>query len=191
MGGRLVRPFCIKGESQPLPCKIQILPYDARWPELFQREAERIRTVLGAQALRIEHTGSTSVPGLAAKPVIDILLVVTDSSKEDLYRPALETTGYVLRIREADWYEHRMFNGPDTAVNLHVFSAGCPEIHRILAFRDWLRNNPGDRDLYARTKLMLAQTEWRDVQEYADAKTAIVKEILGRALLASRASVDR
>ena len=74
-----------------------------------------------------------------------------------------------------------MFNGPDTNVNLHVFSSGCPETDRMLTFRDWLRGNAADRDLYARTKLSLAQGEWKDVQEYADAKTAVVEEILGRA----------
>ena len=161
--------------------KVQIVDYDPRWPRLFRREAERIRSVLGDRALRIEHTGSTSVPGLAAKPVIDILLVVTDSANEDSYRLDLESAGYLLRIREADWHQHRMFNGPDTDVNLHVFSSGCPEIERILMFRDWLRGNPADRDLYARTKLALAQKEWEDVQDYADAKTAVVEQILGRA----------
>ena len=88
----------------------------------------------------LEHTGSTSVPGLAAKPIIDITLAVPDSSDEDAYAPALEAAGYVLRIREPDWHEHRVFKGPDTNVNLHVFSDGCPEIDRMLRFRDWLRD---------------------------------------------------
>ena len=87
----------------------------------------------------LEHAGSTSVPGLAAKPRIDIMLAVPDSADEPSYVPALEAAGYVLRIREPDWYEHRVFKGPDTDVNLHVFSAGCPEIARMLLFRDWLR----------------------------------------------------
>ena len=125
--------------------------------QLFEREADRIRAVLGSRALRIEHTGSTSVPGLAAKPIIDILLVVADSADEGAYLPALEAAGYVLRIREPDWHEHRMFKGPDTEVNLHVFSSGCPEIDRVLMFRDWLRTHAADRDLYARTKLALAR----------------------------------
>ncbi len=137
--------------------------------------------MLGSRALRIEHAGSTSVPGLAAKPVIDIVLVVADSADENAYFPALESANYRLRIREPEWYQHRLFNGPDTNVNLHVFSSGCPEADRMLTFRDWLRGNAADRDLYARTKLSLAQGEWKDVQEYADAKTAVVEEILGRA----------
>ena len=160
---------------------IQIVDYDPEWADLFAREADRIRAVLGSRALRIEHTGSTSVPGLAAKPIIDMLLVVSDSADEAAYVPALEAAGYALRIREAHWHEHRMFNGPDTAINLHVFSSGCPEIDRILMFRDWLRNSAEDRDLYARTKLALARKEWKDVQSYADAKTGVIEEIIGRA----------
>ena len=82
---------------------------------------------------------------------------------------------------EPDWFQHRMFKGPDTDINLHVLSSGCPEIDRILIFRDWLRRNSRDRDLYARTKLDLTQQEWKDVQNYADAKTAVIEEILARA----------
>jgi GrpB-like predicted nucleotidyltransferase (UPF0157 family) len=161
--------------------RILIVDYDPQWPRLFAREADRIRAVLGPRALRIEHTGSTSVPGLVAKPVIDVLLVVTDSGNEETYVPVLEAAGYVLRIREADWHEHRMFNGPDTEINLHVFSSGCPEIDRMLLFRDWLRSNAADRDLYARAKQSLAREEWEHVQNYADAKTAIVEKIMARA----------
>ncbi len=139
--------------------------------------------MLGNRALRIEHTGSTAVPGLAAKPVIDMLLVVADSSDEDAYAPALQAAGCDLRIREPNWHEHRMFKGPDTDINLHVFSPGCPEIERIVRFRDWLRSTAADRDLYARTKLALAQKEWKSVDDYAGAKTAIIEEIIRRALV--------
>jgi len=171
------------GELKPAASRISMVDYDPHWPELFGREADRIRAALGCRALRIEHTGSTSVPGLVAKPIIDMLLVLTDSADEEIYVPALEATGYLLRIRESDWYEHRMFRGPDTKINLHVFSSGCPEIDRILMFRDWLRSNAPDRDLYARTKLALAQQEWKYVQNYADAKTVVIEEIIARALV--------
>ena len=164
-----------------MAAKILISDYDPRWPELFEREASRIRFALGQRALRIEHAGSTSVTGLAAKPIIDMLLVVADSARENEYLPALESAGYVLRFREPNWYEHRLLNGPDTSVNLHVLSLGCPEIDRMLLFRDWLRSNEVDRDLYAKTKLALAEKDWADVQDYADAKTAVVEEILSRA----------
>jgi GrpB-like predicted nucleotidyltransferase (UPF0157 family) len=166
--GEQIRTHTI-GELKPLSSQILIVDYDPQWPELFAREAGRIRAALGDRALRIEHTGSTSVPGLAAKPIIDILLVVGDSAAEDAYVPALEAAGYVLRIRESNWYEHRMFKGPDT------------EIDRMLMFRDWLRRNAADRDLYARTKLALARMEWTYLQNYADAKTDVIEEILARA----------
>lgn len=165
----------------PLSRRILIADYDPQWPELFAREADRIRAALGRRALQIEHVGSTSVPGLVAKPVIDVLLVVTDSGDEDAYAPALKSAGYLLRIRENNWYEHRMFNGPDTEINLHVLSSGCPEIDRMLVFRDWLRAGSPDRDLYARAKLALAQKEWKSVQDYADAKTVVIEEIIARA----------
>ena len=161
--------------------KIQIMDYDPMWPEVFRREADRVRALLGCQALQIEHTGSTSVPGLAAKPIIDILLVVADSSDESAYGAILQSAGYFLRIREPNWHEHRMFKGPGADINLHVFSSGCPEIHRILTLRDRLRSDPVDRELYERTKRSLAQMDWKDVQDYADAKTAVIEEILARA----------
>lgn len=168
-------------ETQPFCGRILIVDHDPQWPEIFRREADRIREALGCRVLQIEHTGSTSVPGLAAKPIIDMLLVVTNSADEDAYAPALEGIGYVLCIREANWHEHRMFKGRGAGINLHVFSTGCPEISRILRFRDWLRNSAADRDLYARTKLALAQQEWKSIQNYADAKTAVIEEIIARA----------
>lgn len=169
------------GEPELLSGRILLVDYNPQWPEWFKREAGRIRIALGERALRIEHTGSTAVPGLAAKPIIDVLLVVADSGCESAYVPALEAAGYVLRIRESDWFEHRMLKGPDTEINLHVFSVGCPEIDRMLMFRNWLRKNAADRELYARTKVALAQNEWKYVQNYADAKAGIIKEIMARA----------
>jgi GrpB-like predicted nucleotidyltransferase (UPF0157 family) len=169
------------GEIAPLQQPIFISEYDTEWPRLFQRDADRVRAALGDQVLMLEHVGSTSVPGLAAKPRIDMLLVIHNSADEPSYVPILEAAGYVLRIREPDWYEHRVFKGPDTDVNLHVFSEGCPEIHRMLLFRDWLRANPADREYYERTKRELASKEWKYVQNYADAKTEVVEEIFARA----------
>ena len=169
------------GELVPLGGPIHIVDYDQEWPRLFQREAERVQAALGDRVRLLEHVGSTSVPGLAAKPRIDILLVVADSADEPTYVPTLEAAGYVLRIREPDWYEHRVFKGPDTDINLHVFSPGCPEIDRMLLFRDWLRSNASDRGLYERTKRELARLDWKYTQNYADAKTTVVEEILARA----------
>jgi GrpB-like predicted nucleotidyltransferase (UPF0157 family) len=126
------------------------------------------------------------VPDLAAKPIIDITLIVRDSADEPSYVPPLEAAGYALRIREPHWLEHRLLKGPDTDVNLHVFSEGSVELDRMVGFRDWLRAHPEDRDLYERTKRELATRTWRHVQHYADAKTAVVEEIIARAGLPRR-----
>jgi GrpB-like predicted nucleotidyltransferase (UPF0157 family) len=174
------------GERKPHDAPITLAEYDPQWPSLFEREAERIRAVLGDRVLRLEHTGSTSVPGLAAKPIIDITLIVRDSADEPSYVPPLEAAGYALRIREPHWLEHRLLKGPDTDVNLHVFSQGSVELDRMVGFRDWLRAHPEDRDLYERTKRELATRTWRHVQHYADAKTAVVEEIIARAGLPRR-----
>ena len=133
------------------------------------------------RVVRLEHAGSTSVPGLPAKPIIDVVLEVPDSSDEDAYATDLEAAGYPLSIREPEWFEHRVFKGPDTNVNLHVFSAGCEEPDRMLLFRDWLRDNASDRERYAAAKRELAAQDWTYVQQYADAKTAVVREIMARA----------
>jgi GrpB-like predicted nucleotidyltransferase (UPF0157 family) len=169
------------GELKPHNAPITLVEYDPRWPELFEREANRIRSALGNKVLRLEHVGSTSVPGLCAKPIIDMLLVVENSADELSYVPALEAAGYTLRVREPEWFEHRLFKGPDTDINLHVFSLGTSEIDRMLRFRDWLRFNEKDRDKYAQAKRRLAKNKWRHVQHYADAKTSIVQEIMERA----------
>ncbi|HEY6468897.1 MAG TPA: GrpB family protein [Candidatus Dormibacteraeota bacterium] len=169
------------GEPVRVDGAIELRPSNPQWPEQYRLEAERVRSVLGVRALRVEHVGSTSVPGLVAKPIIDMLLVVTDSSDEADYVPLMEAAGYTLRIREPDWYEHRLFKGPLVNINLHVFPAGCPEISRMLGFRDHLRVNADDRELYQRTKQELAARHWRYVQEYADAKTEVVEAIIARA----------
>ena len=168
-------------ELKPHNAPITLVEYDSSWPELFEQESNRIHSVLGSKALQIEHVGSTSVPGLCAKSIIDILLVVKDSADESSYVPVLEAAGYVLQIREPDWFEHRLFKGPDTDINLHVFSLGTSEIDRMLRFRDWLRTNDTDRDKYAQVKRSLAKNKWRHVQHYANAKTSIVQEIMKRA----------
>jgi len=157
---------------------VELVDYDPAWPRVYERLAAQIRTALDPVVL--EHVGSTSVPGLAAKPRIDILLVVPDAADEAAYVPALEEAGFVLRIRELDWHEHRLLRRADLDVNLHVFSAGSTEIERMLRFRDRLREHDDERELYERTKRELAERPWRYVQEYADAKSEIVEGILDR-----------
>ena len=175
----------------PLNGTIYLAEYDPAWPALFAREATRVRAALGKRVVLLEHVGSTSVPALAAKPRIDMLLVIPNSADEPAYVPPLEAAGYVLTVREPDWYEHRVFKGPDTDVNLHVFSPGCVEIERMLRFRDWLRSHPDDRQLYERTKRDLAARTWKFVQNYADAKTEVVEAILARAQAAAGADTSQ
>lgn len=174
------------GERRRVDGPIQLAAYDPDWPRQYEREATRIRSLLGERVLLLEHVGSTSVPGLAAKPIIDILLGVADSADEAAYVPPMEAGGYVLRIREPDWHEHRVFKGPDTDVNLHVFAADSPEIERMVAFRDRLRTNHDERRRYEAAKRELAARHWTYVQEYADAKGDVVEAIIARAMTEAR-----
>lgn len=160
---------------------IKLLVYDQDWPKKFQTHAGRIIEALGDSALRIEHIGSTSVQGLAAKPIIDILVEVQDSADESAYLPQLEAAGYRLRVREPDWNEHRMFRTPERDVHVHVYSTGCPEIERNLVFRNRLRLNIEDRNRYEQVKRKLAEKEWADMNEYAEAKTEVIESIIASA----------
>jgi biotin-[acetyl-CoA-carboxylase] ligase BirA-like protein len=168
--------------------KVVITDYNPDWPETYRGQENRIREALGEKVLELEHAGSTSVPGLAAKAIIDIVLVVADSADESAYAPALEAAGYRLKIREPNWFEHRMFVAP--AINLHVHSQGCPEVSRVLQFRDWLRTNAADRELYASIKRELAHRQWKSIQDYADAKSEVIAEIMQRAQQSRSASVE-
>ena len=170
------------GERKPRNSAIHLALYDLDWPSQFSLQARRIRDALRMKVLLLEHVGSTSVPGLSAKPVIDMVLAVADSADELSYVPPLEEQGFVLRIREADWFEHRLLKTPDIDGNLHVFSDGCVEIDRMLTFRDWLRTHDADRMLYENTKRELAARTWKYTQNYADAKSEVIQEILARAL---------
>jgi len=169
------------GERQPLV--ITLAEYDPGWPAMFRWAARKIRSALSSQALLVEHVGSTSVPGLAAKPIIDMLLGVADPTDEESYVPLLEREGFELRVREPSWYEHRLLEMRSTDIgwHLHVFSSECEEIDRMLAFREWLREHEDDRRRYEEAKRTLAAHTWKHVQHYADAKAGIVREILGRA----------
>ncbi|MFB4290055.1 GrpB family protein [Nonomuraea sp. ATR24] len=162
---------------------IQLDDPDPAWPARYARTAAAIRAALGDTVLLLEHVGSTSVPGLPAKPILDLLLIVADPADEAAYVPPLESIGYVLTIREPDWFEHRVLklHESEMPVNLHVLPDDCPETRRMLGFRDWLREHDDDRDLYARTKRDLARRTWKYVQNYADAKSEVVEAIIARA----------
>jgi GrpB-like predicted nucleotidyltransferase (UPF0157 family) len=161
---------------------IVIVDYDPRWPAQFQQHARILSDALGGRALVIEHVGSTSVPQLAAKPIIDIDLLVNDSGDEAAYLPAIVLAGYVLRVREPDWHQHRMFRTPQLDVHVHVFSQGCAAFGRDIAFRNHLRRSTEDRLLYESVKRKLAEQDWPDMNAYAQAKTDVVEQILARAL---------
>ncbi len=160
---------------------VTLAEYDPEWAERYARAAAAIRAALGDRVVVLEHVGSTSVPGMAAKPYVDIVLAVPDSSAEADYVPALEAAGFVLRAREPDWFEHRFLRTADRGVKVHVFTAGTVEIDRMIGFRDRLRSSPEDLQFYLTEKRRLAARRWEYVQDYADAKAIVVEEIIARA----------
>jgi GrpB-like predicted nucleotidyltransferase (UPF0157 family) len=162
--------------------EIVVVDYDPCWPEKFLKHAVILSQALGSNTLAVEHVGSTSVPGLAAKPIIDIIVLVQDAGDESAYLSALLEAGYRLRVRESDWHQHRMLRTPQLDVHVHIFSSGCVEVRRQLAFRDRLRINIEDRLLYESVKRSLAKQDWPDMNAYARAKTEVVEQITARAL---------
>ncbi|MGW4370498.1 GrpB family protein [Nocardia takedensis] len=168
----------------PPPEPVVLHAYDPRWPEVFADEAERIRQALDGQAIAVEHVGSTAVAGLAAKPTIDIDLIVADPAAETTYLTRLRATGYRLVLREPHWHEHRMLVRHDPTVNLHVFGPDAPEHIRHLVFRDWLRDNPEDRRLYEATELDLAEKTEHAPADYNLAKNTVIDQIYSRAFAA-------
>jgi GrpB-like predicted nucleotidyltransferase (UPF0157 family) len=167
---------------------IRIVDYRSAWRGKFERHAKVIANAVSDAMLRIEHIGSTSVPGLAAKPIIDILVVVPDSADESTYLRQLEAAGYVLRVREPHWNEHRMFRTRRRDVHVHIYSAGCAEIPRILTFRDRLRTNAEERKRYEQVKRELATKSWPDMNAYALAKTEVIDSIIAAARAAGEGS---
>jgi GrpB-like predicted nucleotidyltransferase (UPF0157 family)/predicted enzyme related to lactoylglutathione lyase len=171
-------------ERPRLDATVHLAEADPQWQAAGSALVERVRGTLGPVAVVVAHAGSTSVPGLAAKPVVDVVLGVPDPTDEATYVPALEALGFALRIREPEWREHRLLRHTEPAANLHVFASGDDEISRMLAFRDHLRRDARDRSLYEQTKRGLAAQTWEYVQDYADAKSDVVAEVMSRALAA-------
>jgi GrpB-like predicted nucleotidyltransferase (UPF0157 family) len=175
------------GTAEPVR-DIEIVPPDPAWPQTYDTLAAIIRGALGDRALSLQHVGSTSVPGLPAKPIIDIDLAVADSAEESSYVPALEAAGFVLRVREPWWYEHRCFGLAQPRCNLHVFSPNSAESARMVIFRDWLRANAADRDLYRDAKLAAAaqaNAHGEHVMAYNARKQNVIREIYDRAFRAA------
>jgi GrpB-like predicted nucleotidyltransferase (UPF0157 family) len=155
-----------------------LLDHDPAWSVAYAVQERRIRDALGPAAVQVEHIGSTSVPGLAAKPIIDVLVTVGDLTAEEDYLDQLLDAGYVLRVREPG---HRLVRTPARDVHVHVMTAGDEAADDYLLFRDRLRSDPDDRALYERTKRDLVQRDWPDMDAYADAKTEVVLAIKERA----------
>ncbi|MET8463195.1 GrpB family protein [Micromonospora zamorensis] len=159
---------------------VVIEEYDRAWAQRFSAVRSSLTEALGALIIAVEHVGSTAVPGLAAKPVIDIDLVIEDTAEESRYLPALERLGYRLVLREPWWHGHRMLLSAAEDVNLHVWPQGAPEPVRHRLFRDWLRSHPQDRELYAATKRRLAQDTAHRPRDYSLAKNDVIDEIYAR-----------
>ena len=160
---------------------IVLSTYRPEWPAQFDRHKSIVAEALGARALGIEHIGSTAVPGLAAKPIVDMLLIVAESGEEASYLPELQACGYQLRVRKPEFEQHRMLRTAERDVHLHVFSEGASEIERYLRFRDRLRSSPRDRQRYQDLKQRLAAQDWADMNAYADAKADLIESILATA----------
>jgi GrpB-like predicted nucleotidyltransferase (UPF0157 family) len=167
---------------------IEITDADPAWPRQYDDLADRIRKALGWRVLQLEHVGSTSVPGLSAKPIIDIDLTVADPGREQDYITALEKTGFRLVIREPWWYGHRALRADEPRCNLHVFGFDSPELVKHRIFRDWLRGNPGERDRYAAAKRQAAaeaNAGGEHVMQYNARKQQVIREIYHRAFVAA------
>jgi GrpB-like predicted nucleotidyltransferase (UPF0157 family) len=184
---------------EPTRAPIELVEYDEAWPARAVEVTARVVAALGTRALRVEHIGSTSVAGLAAKPVIDLDLTVADPEAEAGWLAHLEAAGFVLTVREPWWHGHRMLRGGvrsddgatpsdgGPAVNLHVFGPDSPELVKHIVFRDWLRASVEDRDLYARTKRAAVAASGGDstVMEYNARKQTVIREIYARAFAAA------
>jgi len=168
--------FEVIGPLRPGP--IEIVAYDPSWPTRYDELRARITRALGARLGVIHHIGSTSVPSLGAKPIVDVAITVDDPDDEDAFIPVMEAAGFVLRVRERG---HRMLRTPTLDAHIHVYAHGAPEVDDYLLLRDRLRADEHDRLLYERTKRALAEREWNRVNDYADAKTPVITAILARA----------
>ncbi|MDQ4053224.1 MAG: GrpB family protein [Actinomycetota bacterium] len=159
---------------------VEVVPPDPDWPERFESVRASIVEALGERALAVRHVGSTSVPGLWAKPIIDVDLTVADSGDETAYLTDLEAAGFVLRVREPDWEEHRMVRGAEPASNVHIFGPGAVESARQVALRDWLIAHSDDQERYAALKRDLAARGFTDVMLYNNAKAGLIYDIYER-----------
>jgi GrpB-like predicted nucleotidyltransferase (UPF0157 family) len=177
----LVERISVRKTKQP----VELVPPNPAWAERFLSLKERIVSTLGNQAVAVNHVGSTSVPDLPAKDVIDIDLVVADITNEDSYVAQLESQGFHFLLREPHWHQHRFFYAEEPYfVNLHVWGLDCPEVERHRIFRDWLRRCPEDKAAYREAKELSSQQTQAtggDTQDYNWGKEAVIRRILRNA----------
>lgn len=167
--------------------KVGLVPYDPSWPAAYEQVAANIRTALGDRVLELAHVGSTSVPGLDAKPIIDIDLTVADNNDQAAYAPALRRHGFTLVLNEYWWYGHRLLRHDDPRANVHVWAPDCPEAARHLIFRDWLRTHPDNQRRYLEAKHAAAEhirSTGGHVNDYNAHKQTVIREIYARAFTA-------
>lgn len=172
--------------------KIAIVEPNQAWPQRFLEIKSRIEAVLGSTAMAVLHAGSTSVPGLPAKDVIDVDLVVKDVKDEAAYVKQLESVGFVFLFREPAWHAHRFFvdegDRPGAyAINLHVFGPDCPEVEKHRIFRTWLVEHPADLQLYAGVKrecAAAAEAAGESMQAYTQRKDEVIRGIMNKAFRA-------
>ncbi|MDN4162915.1 GrpB family protein [Nocardioides abyssi] len=177
----------VRVDATPQP-PVEVVAPDPAWPDQYAVVERRLRAALGDRVLAVQHVGSTAVPGLPAKPVIDVDLVVADPADEAAWLPDLEAAGFVLRVREPDWEEHRMLRGADPVSNVHVFGPGATEPRRHVLFRDHLRADPADRAAYGSFKQRIAsERSFADAMDYNNHKAALVYDLYERALAADPA----
>ena len=162
--------------------KLVIVPYNPEWPLLFCRLGSMLREALGPIALRIDNIGSTSITGLAAKPIIDIQISVADFEPLDLYRLPLEKLGYVFRATNPELTKRYFREQPgERRTHIHVRRWGSWAEQLALLFRDYMRSHNEDAQAYAKLKYDLAEKYQEDRQGYTDANAPLIWEIMRKA----------
>lgn len=157
---------------------ISVVPYDPSWPEQFELEAAKIQQALGDNCIHIHHIGSTAVPGLDAKPVIDMIPVVKNIRTVDSCNEVMEALGYSVEGEFGTPFRRFFIKGGDQRThNIHVYEKGNPEIERHVTFRDHLRAHPDVAAEYAKLKQEVASKSPHDIVAYCNGKTEWVTEI--------------
>ena len=164
--------------------KVKVVPHDPAWREAFEAEAAALSSVLGDEALAVHHIGSTAIPGISARPTVDVLIEVRKIEKVDDFDAAMSEKGF-----EA-WGEYgipgrRFFvkdRGTSRITNVHTFKTGTPEVERHLAFRDYLIQHPKTASAYAQLKKELAREHPADMESYMNGKDTFIKQTEGEAL---------